>query len=74
MGRRPWSVDVITDVAVVPTPDEVILQLASGEGEAEGIGLGTPPEGAEGIGGMEIGSEGAGGGRTGAWVDGDGVG
>jgi hypothetical protein len=74
MGRRPWSVDVITDVTVVPTPDEVILRLASGEGGAEGIGLGPPPEGAEGIGGIEIGPDGAGGEKDGAWVDSDGVG
>jgi hypothetical protein len=74
MGRRPWSVDVITDVTVVPTPDEVVLRLASGEGGAEGIGLGPPPEGAEGIGGIEIGPDGAGGEKDGAWVDGNGIG
>jgi hypothetical protein len=58
----------------VPTPDEAILQLASGGGGAEGIGLGPPAEGAEGIGGIEIGPDGAGGEKDGAWVDGDGIG
>jgi hypothetical protein len=74
MGRRPWSVDCIPDVAVVPRPDVGMVQLAFGGGGAEGIGLRPSVGATESIGGTESGPDGIGGGNIGAWVDGDRVG
>lgn len=53
MGRRPWSVDVITGVVGVPKRDESVNMLAFGGRDAEGIG-GSPAVGAEGIRGKEF--------------------
>jgi hypothetical protein len=74
MGRRPWSVDCIPCVAVVPRPDVAMVQLASDGGGAEGIGLSPSVGGTERIGGTETGPDGMGGEDIGAWVDGDRVG
>jgi hypothetical protein len=59
---------------VVPRADEVMTQLASGGFGAEGIGRGSPTEGAEGTGRVGTGPDDADGGRGGAGVDGDRVG
>jgi hypothetical protein len=74
MGRRPWSVDCIPGITVVLRPDEVIIQLVSGEGGAEGMGVGPPADGTEGIGGTDPGPDGTDGGKIGVCVDGDRVG
>jgi hypothetical protein len=51
MGRKPWSVDCITDVPGLSKWDDLMTKLASGVPEAEGIGMGPVVRGTDSIGG-----------------------
>jgi hypothetical protein len=70
MGRKPWSVDCITDVPGLSKWDDLMTKLASGVPGAEGIGLGLVVRGTDSIGGgCELGGAGIGASVVGAGGD-----